>query len=462
MSEQNEAMEQGQSPVMVPPKQSIGESLAVYKDWRMAKILLIGSMSGFPWVLIASLMSLWLKAEGLSRSGIGLFGLVFTIYAFNLLWAPLVDKIKLPVLHRLGQRRSWIVLMQSCIGVLMVLMSFFSPKDSLVIISVLAFLIALSNATMDVAVDAMRICLIKRSEAGKVGAASAMATSGWWLGFGGLGAVALALAQLLDDAGFANFYQLTYLAMVVYVVLSIVLLLKFVEEPDAEQAPVEETSNMAYRAAKIWIDPVKSFVVNYGIRIGVILLLMIVLFKVGEAFLGRMSIIFYKEIGFSKGDIALYSKGFGTLALCTFAVIGSIINARYGLFRGLLIGGIAMASTNLLFALLWVFPSYPLFAFAVIADQFTTAMSTVAFVAFISQLCERAFAATQYAAFASIGNFSRTTLAAGSGVMVDALGGNWGIFFVITTLMVLPSLALLWYVRKDILPLMAGQTTKIL
>ena len=451
-----------QASLGAPTSKSIAESLAVYKDWRMAKILLIGSMSGFPWVLIASMMSLWLKAEGLSRSGIGLFGLVFTIYAFNLFWAPLVDKIKLPVLSRLGQRRSWIVLMQSCIGVLMVLMSFFNPQSSLVVISVLAFLIALSNATMDVAVDAMRICLIKRSETAKVGAASAMATSGWWLGFGGLGAVALGVAQLFEDAGAANYFQLTYLAMVVYVVASIVLLLLFVEEPEEEPRPAEAIGNPALRAAKIWIDPVKSFVVNYGIRIGVIILVMIFLFKIGEAFLGRMSIIFYKEIGFSKGDIALYSKGFGTLALCTFAVIGSIINARYGLYRGLLIGGIAMASTNLLFALLALYPSEALFAFAVVADQFTTAMSTVAFVAFISQMCERAFAATQYAAFASIGNFSRTTLAASSGVMVDALGGNWALFFVITTIMVLPSLAMLLYVRRDILPLMAGQTTKII
>ena len=453
-----------QASMLGPTSRSFADALAVYKDTRMLKILLIGSMSGFPWVLIASMMSLWLKSEGLSRSGIGLFGLVFTIYAFNLFWAPLIDSVKLPFFRSLGQRRSWIVLMQICIGVLMALMYFFDPQSNLLVISALAFFIALSNATMDIAVDALRICLIPRDEPGKVGAGSAMATSGWWIGFGGFGAVALFVAEAFENSGAENFWQLTYLAMIAYIVLSVILLLKFVQEPPDETEPVqhEGAANAVKRAADIWIDPIKSFVLNYGIRIGVTILVMVLLFKIGEAFLGRMSIIFYKEIGFSKSDIALYSKGFGTLALIVFSILGSVINARYGLFRGLLIGGIAMASTNLLFALLYVYPSEGLFAFAVIADQFTTAMSTVALVAFLSQLCQRAYAATQYAAFASIGNLSRTTLAAGSGLVIDGLGGNWGVFFVLTTLMVLPSLAMLLWIRKDIEPLMAGQTTKII
>ena len=121
-----------------------------------------------------------------------------------------------------------------------------------------------------------------------------------------------------------------------------------------------------------------------------------------------------------------------------------------------------MASTNLLFAALAYYPEEWLFAVAVVTDQFTTAMSTVALVAFLSQLCDRAYAATQYAAFASIGNFSRTTLAVFSGVMVDSLGGDWATFFVITTLMVLPSLILLVYIRKDIASLMEGKTTKVI
>jgi PAT family beta-lactamase induction signal transducer AmpG len=208
--------------------------------------------------------------------------------------------------------------------------------------------------------------------------------------------------------------------------------------------------------------PVARFLETHGVRVGAIIIATIFLFKVGEAFLGRMSLVFYKEIGFSKSDIALYQKGFGTISVCFFSIIGSLINARYGLFRGIFLSGVAMASTNLLFAVLAAHPVKWLFTFAVVTDQFTTAISTVAFVAFISQLCDRTYTATQYAAFASLGNLSRTTLSAGSGVVVDALGGNWTLFFIITTLMVVPSLLLLIAVRKHLEPLMEGQMTRLL
>ena len=441
--------------------------LSVYKDTRMPKILLIGIISGFPWVLIASMMSLWLKSEGLSRTGIGLFGIVFTVYAFNLFWAPIVDSVKLPLLSRLGQRRSWIVLMQSFILVLMLLMSVSDPGSQLALISVLAFLIALCSATQDVAVDALRIELVGRAETAKVGAGSAMATSGWWIGFGGFGAVGLVIAEYFEEtAGLEKYWQASYLALTLVIILCVALLLVFVKEPKRDKASQQQVQvgmdNIVYRFVSIFVDPVKSFVRNYGVQIGLTIIALVFLFKIGEAFLGRMSIIFYEEVGFKKSDIALYSKGFGTLALCTFAILGSLVNARYGLFRGLLIGGIAMASTNLLFAWLAFNPVEWLFAFAVVTDQFTTAISTVALVAFLSQLCDRAYAATQYAALASLGNLSRTTLAVGSGAMVDFLGGNWSLFFVITTLMVLPSLALLLWVRKDLAGVMAGKTTKLL
>ena len=171
-----------------------------------------------------------------------------------------------------------------------------------------------------------------------------------------------------------------------------------------------------------------------------------------------MSLVFYKEVGFTKTEIGLLSGGLGTITVCVFSILGSFVNARYGLLKGLFLGGIAMAATNLFLAALAIWPSKELFAVAVVADQFTTAVSTVAFVAFLSQLCDRAYTATQYAALASIGNLSRTTLAAASGFIVDGLGGNWAIFFVLTTIMVLPSLALLFITKKRIAPLMDGAT----
>ena len=450
-------------------------ALSAYRDSRMAKIFLLGFVSGFPWLLIGSMLSLWLKDEGLSRSGIGLFGIIFSVYAINALWSPVVAEVRIPFLsRRFGQRRAWIAAMQSIIAAAMFLL-FLLPDAAnyLVVVSGLIFIIAAASATQDIAIDALRIELIGKDEPEKVGPAAAMATSGWWLGFGGGKAFALPLVDALQNAGVDNAWQLAYLILIVVVFAATILILYYVEPPEEDNpqtAAADESAatadNLAAqngrtpagivrRAAQLYAAPIASFVSRYTLQLGVLILMFVFFFKIGEAFLGRMSIIFYKEVGFSITEIGFFSGGLGALSVCVFSILGSTINARYGIFAGIIIGGIAMAATNLLFAGLAVHPEKWLFVTAVVADQFTTAISTVAFVAFLSQLCVRQYAATQYAALASLGNFARTSLAAASGFLVDGLGGDWPIFFVITTLMVLPSLAILFFNRRQLLPLMS-------
>lgn len=436
-------------------------ALSAYRDVRMAQILLLGFISGFPWLLIGSMLSLWLKEEGLSRSDIGLFGLAFTVYAFNLLWAPLIDGVKVPVLSKLcGRRRGWIVTMQIIVAAAMFfLYALPSASDSLLLVAVFIFTIACASATQDIAIDALRIELIRKDEPEKVGPGAAMATSGWWLGFGGGKVFALPLVSVMQESGIANAWQAGYLSLIAVVVLSVILLLLFVKEKPNEPSAADLQEPFYRRAADIYVAPVKSFVSEYA-RLGLLLLVFIFFFKIGEAFLGRMSVLFYKEAGFSLSEIGLMSGGLGTITVCIFAVLGSVVNARYGLYKGIIVGGVAMAATNLLFALLALWPERWLFGIAVVADQFTTSVSTVAFVAFLSQLCVRQHAATHYAALASLGNFSRTTLAAGGGFLVDALDGNWPVFFIITSLMVLPSLLILVFNKERLAPLMAGRVSQ--
>ena len=177
----------------------------------------------------------------------------------------------------------------------------------------------------------------------------------------------------------------------------------------------------------------------------------IFLFKIGEAFLGRMSVLFYKELGFSKTDIGIYSKGLGWITTITFTLIGGLLTIKSGVIKSIFFAGIFMACTNLLFALLAIFgKNYTLFAFAVIIDDIAASFATVAFVAFISQLIDRNYTATQYALLASIGTLGRTTLASSSGELVDYLGGDWAYFFVITCLMVIPSLIVLLLIKNKI------------
>jgi PAT family beta-lactamase induction signal transducer AmpG len=199
------------------------------------------------------------------------------------------------------------------------------------------------------------------------------------------------------------------------------------------------------------INPIISFFQKNTFKVALGILGFIFLFKIGEAFLGRMSIIFYKEIGFSKTDIAFYSKGIGWITTITFTLLGGLFAIRMGLLKAMFLSGMLMALTNLMFSVLaWVGSSEILFAFTVLLDDLAAAFATVAFVGFISALVDRTYTATQYALLASIGTAGRTLFASSSGALVDWLNGDWGVFFIITALMVIPSLVCLFLIRKKL------------
>jgi PAT family beta-lactamase induction signal transducer AmpG len=199
------------------------------------------------------------------------------------------------------------------------------------------------------------------------------------------------------------------------------------------------------------VNPLLSFFKKNTISVALSILGFVFLFKIGEAFLGRMSLVFYKEIGFSKTDIALYSKGIGWITTVTFTLLGGLFAVRMGLVKAMFLSGVFMALTNILFSVLaWVGNSEILFAFTVLIDDLAAAFATVAFVGFISALVDRNYTATQYALLASIGTLGRTLFASSSGMMVDWLNGNWIIFFIITALMVIPSLIFLFLIRKKL------------
>ena len=448
-------------------KQTLSETFSVYFDKRMIRILLLGIISGFPWVLIGSSLSLWLKEDGLSRSTIGWAGLIFAVYAFNYLWAPLIDRIRIPWLtNKIGHRRGWIVTMQVIIFISLVCWSVVDPTANLALVISIGLIIAIASATQDITVDALRIEQIGENEGTSMQAGAAMAVVGWWTGYKLGGVIALNAAEKFQFAGFENYWQVTFLILGI-VIIACNIGLMFVHEPQPTERQeaqkrtdqmIEEklgASNIATKSAA-WISgtiagPIISFFRKNGFKIALYILGFVFLFKIGEAFLGRMSIIFYKEIGFSKGDIALYSKGIGWITTVVFTLLGGLFAIRSGVVKAMFISGVLMAGTNLLFAALAMSgKSEWLFAVAVLLDDIAAAFATVAFVAFISLLVDRTYTATQYALLASIGTLGRTTLAASSGELVDWLNGDWGIFFVITTVMVIPSLILLWFIRNKL------------
>ena len=433
----------------------------------MLRILLLGAISGFPWVLIGSSLSLWLKEEGLSRSTIGWAGLIFAVYAFNYLWAPLVDRIKIPYLTlKIGQRRAWIVLMQLIILICLIIWSVINPSLNLALVISVGLIIAIASSTQDITIDALRIEQVGAHEGKSMAAGAAMTVVGWWTGYKLGGVLSLFSADLFQSYGFENYWQITFIILSVLIILMNFGLM-FVKEIYNPKRNEKQKINDKYLQNKIgkknkftkiitWITgtisgPVISFFKKNGFNIAIGILGFVFLFKIGEAFLGRMSIVFYKEIGFTKSEIAIYSKSLGWITTVVFTLLGGIFAMRAGTIKTMFVAGILMALTNLMFALLaWVGKSEILFAITVIADDLTAAFATVAFVAFISLLVDRTYTATQYALLASIGTAGRTTLASSSGALVDWLNGDWGIFFVLTTVMVIPSLLCLWYIKNKI------------
>ena len=330
-------------------KQTLSETFSVYFDRRMIRILLLGIISGFPWVLIGSSLSLWLKEDGLSRSAIGWAGLIFGVYAINYLWAPIIDRIRIPWLtNKIGHRRGWIVTMQFIILVSLVGWSTIDPTANLRAVIAIGLIIAIASATQDITVDALRIEQIGEAEGTSMQAGAAMAVVGWWTGYKLGGVVALNAAQYFQNAGIENYWETTFLVLGI-IIIACNIGLMFVHEPQPTERQIaqrqtdqmieEKLGSSGVIAKSIaWISgtiagPIISFFKRNGLAIALGILGFVFLFKIGEAFLGRMSIVFYKEMGFSKGDIALYSKGIGWITTVVFTLLGGLFAIRAGVVK---------------------------------------------------------------------------------------------------------------------------------
>ncbi|MDO7085863.1 MFS transporter permease [Pseudocolwellia sp. AS88] len=521
----------------MPSSNSLFDTIRYFKDKRLLSIFCFGIASGFPWVMTGSAMSGWLKDEGLSRSSIGLFGLIFVTYSINFLWSPFVDRVKIPFLtSKFGQRRSWIMFTQLFMVIATYQLSQVNVSEQLSLVALLGLTIAFFGSSQDIAIDAYRIDILADDHNNYMSAGSAMATAGWWTGFAGLGSIPFLLVdspnwdwsdaflvlsgimallmvttfivkepsnnreveldliqtnylKVLPKQGLKPLYILLILPAIfgsiiyanigypawpdnlipnnfsfTFITLFIVFLLViFIQQLghlnltirnmhplDTHQAP-----NVIHRITA-WllttlVAPIQEFFDRNGVKLALSILLFIFLFKLGEAYLGRMSIVFYREVGFSNSDIAYYSKMLNWATTIVFSLIGSVFTIRYGILKGLFIGGIAMGASNLLFAVMaLVGPNKLLFAGTVFVDGFTSAWGSVAFVALISVLCNKTFTASQYALMVSLGTFGRVMLGSYSGIVVDWLDGNWALFFVLTAVMVIPSLLFLYMIRKPL------------
>ena len=457
-------------------KQTLSEMLSLYFEKRMARIFLLGMISGFPWILIGTSLTLWLRENDFSRTDVGLFSLIFVVYGFNFLWAPLIDRVRIPWLtNKIGHRRSWIVTMQLIIFLSLLSWGITDPKVNIWLVALIGLIISSASATQDIVVDALRIEQVEKTEGQSMSAGAGVAVIGWFTGYKIGGIIALFTADYFQNLGFQNYWQITFIILTT-IIIACNIGLMFVPEQQSTERQAEQkntdqliidklgssnliTSIIAWIIGTI-IGPFISFFKSKGFKIALYIIIFLFLFKIGEAFLGKMSVVFYDDMGFTKKQIGIYSKGFGWIITVVFTLVGSLFSIRSGVVKGMFIAGILMASTNLLFSVLaWYGKSELLFATAVILDEITSAISTVVFVVFISLLVDRTYTATHYALMASLATFGKNVFSAFSGFVVDKLEflsnsenlhNHWAIFFIITAVMVIPSLIFLWFIRNKL------------
>lgn len=412
----------------------------------IGKVLLLGCFSGYPQVFVFSLLTLWLKSAGVSKTAIGAIGMVTIFYACNWLFAPLTDRYRGFALDR---RRFWMLVSQALMLIAGVFLWRLDIRTQLDWVVVGVLLMAFASAVQDVCIDALRIELTPPARDDLLTIGAALAVVGWNSGFYLGAALGLHLFAALQGSDadlllWPRVYGLLSLAFVAMMGLTL-----YLYRPDGKVTRQARDSGTEKWFETVLIRPFAAFVARHGLNTFLLLIAFVFLFKLGEAFLGRMAMVFYKEIGFSEVQIADYVKVVGWVVSSLFSLASAFIALRFGLVRGLMIGGIAMAATNLLYALLALTgPNVALLLVAVSADQFTSSFATVSFVTFISALCDRRYTASQYALFASVGSGARILLASSSGYVLEHwLGGRWEWFFVLTAVMVIPGLVLLWMIH---------------
>jgi PAT family beta-lactamase induction signal transducer AmpG len=407
---------------------SVRDAFAIYLDRRLVAIFAMGFASGLPLPLTMATLSYWLSTRGVDKTTIGLFALVGLPYSLKFLWAPALDALRIPWLDaRLGRRRAWALVSQAALVAAILGLGATDPALAPYTTAAWALAVAFCSATQDVAVDAYRIEVLREAEQ----AAGAAATqTGYRGGLLAAGAGAVALADVLP-------WPVIFGVLAALVGVGAVAVL-LAPTPPADALP----RSGGFAAA--FLDPLRDLATRPAIG-GIVAFAL--LYKFGDAIAGTMAMPFYRELGFSGGEIATASNLLGVAASAVGVVVGGAVIGRIGILRGLAVGGVLQAVTNLLFAALAVRGrDFAWLALAVGSDSMAGGFAGSAFVAYLSSLCRAGMSASQYALLTSLAAVGRTVLASGSGWLAEQLG--WAPFFVATTLLAAPGLALLWFLHR--------------
>ena len=438
-------------------KKSWRETLSVYMQLPILWVFLLGIASGFPLLLVGSTLLTRLHESNINIETIGIFALVGIPYTYKFLISPCIDAARMPFVHsHLGHRKVWCILSQLLLASSLFGMAICDPAQHVVLMGVLALLTATFSAMQDIVIDAIRIEIARKDDQA---AASAALVAGYRVGMLLAGAGALFLAEVLP---WKEVYLVAAAIMGVCMVftLSIRRLVGYdeavakgliesksrtdmaaVRETDAQESHNKNTRSWLYRA---FCEPIIDFMKRPA---AITILAFIALFKLGEAMAGTLSMPFYLEIGFSKAEIAAISKIFGVIATIAGAFVGGFIVKRMSIVKALFLCGSLQLASN--FCYIWL--SYAghdnlILTLSITIENVTGGMNTAAFVAFMSQLVNVKFTATQYALLSSLSSVGRTVISGSTGFLVAWFG--WNGFFVFTVFCGLPGLVLLYFVSR--------------
>lgn len=424
---------------------SWGQTLRVYLEPATLRMLFLGFSAGLPLLLVLGTLSFWLREAGVDRTTIGYLSWVGLAYGFKWMWAPLVDRMPIPLLTRmLGRRRSWLLLAQLAIVGGLLGMAFNDPKLSLQAVVICALVVAFGSATQDIALDAFRI---ESADVKRQAALAAAYQTGYRLAMIWAGAGVLWVAARAEVANAASYqypaWQTAYLVMAVSMAVGVVTVL-LSPEPVRKELPPARNAAEFLRGALV--DPFADFIRRYRWQAALILSL-IAVYRISDVVMGIMANPFYVDMGYTKDEVAAVTKVYGVIMTLAGAFVGGVLAMRFGVMRVLMLGAVLSAASNLLFA--WLGSrghDVQALVFVIAADNLSSGIASAAFIAYLSSLTNVSYSATQYALFTSIMLLLPKWLAGFSGKYVDAFG--YAHFFTATACLGVPVLLLVWFASR--------------
>ena len=414
------------------------ESFLGFFKPRLLIVLALGFCSGLPFGMLIDPLSFWLREADISRSTIGLLSWITLMFTFKAIWSPFVDRLKLPILNLLGQRKSWLIFSQSLVVISIFGMAFSDPTSSLMILVGFALSVSFFAATQDICIDAMRVELVSNHEQGE---AASMYQGGWRIAF---------LVSQVFTFFVASFYDWStaYFSIGILMIFLVLFSIFIIPEPEKLDSQVGGLVKNPFGSfTNLYLNPLTDLLKRYRDNHILLILFLVIFYRFSDIVLGPMAMPFYVDTGFTKEEVAIVTNAFGILMTMIGVFIGGILIYRYSMMSVVLLGAILVFLTNIAFAWLdTIGHNVSGLTLTIALDNFSQGVASTALITLLSSLTNRHFTATQYAVLFLLATFPATIIKGFSGFVVDSFG--YFNFFLYAASLGLPAIVLSYVLWK--------------